>query len=43
MIEEYKDNKLNGVRKIFSSNHKVCRIQKFTHGQLIEDSGNFNI
>ena len=43
MIEEYKDNKLNGIRKVFSPNHKVCRIQKFTHGQLIEDSGNFDV
>lgn len=43
MIEEYKDDKLNGVRKIFSPNHKKCRIQKFNNGQLIEDSGNFEI
>jgi hypothetical protein len=43
MTEEYKDDKLNGTRKIFSPNHKVCRIQKFTNGQLIDDSGNFDV
>jgi antitoxin component YwqK of YwqJK toxin-antitoxin module len=43
MIEEYKNNKLNGMRKIFSLNHKKCRIQKFTDGLLIEDSGNFDV
>jgi hypothetical protein len=43
MIEEYKNNKLNGTRKIFSLNHKVCRIQKFENDLLIEDSGNFDV
>jgi hypothetical protein len=43
MIEEYKNNKLNGTRKIFSPNHKKCRIQKFENDLLIEDSGNFNV
>jgi antitoxin component YwqK of YwqJK toxin-antitoxin module len=43
MTEEYKDDKLNGIRKVFSPNHKVCRIQKFTNGQLIDDSGNFDV
>jgi hypothetical protein len=43
MLEEYKDDKLNGTRKIFSPNHKICRIQQFKNGELVEDSGNFNI
>lgn len=43
MLEEYKDDKLNGTRKIFSPNHKICRIQQFKNGLLIEDSGNFEI
>ncbi len=43
MIEEYKNNKLNGTRKIFSLNHKKCRIQKFENDLLIEDSGNFDV
>ena len=43
MIEEYKDDKLHGTRKIFSLNHKKCRIQNYNNNILIQDSGNFDV
>jgi antitoxin component YwqK of YwqJK toxin-antitoxin module len=43
MTEEYKNDKLNGIRKIFSPNQKKCRIQKFENNLLIEDSKNFDV